>query len=119
MAVITTHDPRDHWKEMPSFYRNLIEQHGWKQQPMLNHVEHLAGQAWAQRLFPSTSHEALGLSHFEFYEERLVAAMVYIRYDGRGTESSPGSILMRDVSGVSRLDEPPSACSRRESLDGD
>ena len=71
---------REYWEEVPAFYRDLIERHGWKQQPMLELAQRLADQSIAQGLFPSTSHEALGLSRFEFYEERLSAPVVYIRY---------------------------------------
>jgi hypothetical protein len=82
MAPRTNRTSSAYWKEIPAFYRDLIERHHWKQQPILELVERLAGQAVTKDLFPSTSHEALGLSRFEFYEERLAAPMVYIRYDG-------------------------------------
>jgi len=71
---------REYWEEVPVFYRHLIDRHGWKQQPMLELVQQLADHHIARHLFPSTSHEALGLSRFEFYEERLAAPMVYLRY---------------------------------------
>ena len=72
----------EYWREMPGFYRELIDRYGWKQRPMLDLVERLSESPWAERIYPSTSHEALGLSLHEHYEQRRTSPMVYIQYDG-------------------------------------
>ncbi len=82
MTELIGRAPSDYWLRLPAFYRELIELHGCKQQPMLDLVQDLAHGAWTQTVFPSTSHEALGLSRHEFHEARLTAPMVYVRYNG-------------------------------------
>ena len=79
--VETSRSPSEYWQEVPSFYRELIDRYGWNQTPMLELVELLGRSSWADSIYPSTSHEALGLSKHERYEERLRAPMVYVQYN--------------------------------------
>ena len=74
--------PSEYWQQMPSFYRELIDRYGWNQAAMLELVERLARSTWADSVYPSTSHAALGLSLHEHYEDRLGASMVYLQYNG-------------------------------------
>lgn len=76
------HGPAEYWRHVTSFYQELIDRYGWKQGAMLELVERLALSSWADSIYPSTSHEALGLSLHEFYEERRNAPMVYLQYSG-------------------------------------
>jgi hypothetical protein len=76
------HDPNEYWRQVTSFYQELIDRYGWKQGAMLELVERLALSSWAGSIYPSTSHEALGVSLHEFYEERRTAPMVYLQYSG-------------------------------------
>jgi hypothetical protein len=65
---------------MIAFYRDLIDQYGWRQQPMLEFVSWLAAGPHSKGLFTSTSHEALGLARVATYRERLRQPMVYIHF---------------------------------------
>ncbi|HYV39297.1 MAG TPA: hypothetical protein VE988_26650 [Gemmataceae bacterium] len=68
------------WADMVGFYRRLMDEYGWRQGPMLELVYWLAAGPYSQVLFPSTSHEALGLSTVPTYQERCQRPMVYIVY---------------------------------------
>lgn len=70
--------PAEAWSQMVAFYRELIEQYGWRQGPMLEFVSWLADSSHSRVLFPSTSHEALGLARVATYRQRLRQPMVYI-----------------------------------------
>lgn len=70
----------DAWAEMVAFYRQLIDEYGWRQGPMLEFVSWLAASPHSRVLFPSTSHEALGLAKVATYRERLRRPMVYIAF---------------------------------------
>jgi hypothetical protein len=72
--------PADAWARMVAFYRELIDDYGWRQEPMLEFVSWLASSPHSRILFPSTSHEALGLARVATYRERLQRPMVYIDY---------------------------------------
>lgn len=72
--------PVEEWANLVGFYRQLIDKHGWRQQPMLEFASWLAASRHSQNLFPSTSHEALGLATVQTYEERLRQPVVYIVY---------------------------------------
>jgi hypothetical protein len=74
--------PGEYWQDVASFYRELIDRHGWNQAAMLDLVERLARSSWAGSIYPSASHEALGLSLHERYEDRRHAPMVYLQYHG-------------------------------------
>lgn len=76
MAIV----PDSAWTEVLTFYRELIDEHGWAQGPMLNFAEWLAASEYGRVLFPSTSHQALGLSTVATYEERLRVQTVFLIY---------------------------------------
>jgi len=75
--------PAEDWRELLAFYRRLIDEHHWRQEPMLEFVSWLANSEYSAVLFPSTSHEALGLSTVATFQERLRHPMVYIVYSDR------------------------------------
>lgn len=101
--------PADYWAEIPPFYRELIDHYHWKQGPMLELVEGLTRTPWAHRIYPSTSHEALGLSLHERHDERRKAPMVYVRYNGNADtfdvvfQQGQGSTVSTETHG--RLDD--------------
>ena len=76
------------WSRQVAFYRELIDEYGWDQGPMLEFVSWLAASAYSRALFPSTSHEAIGLATVPTYQERLRRPMVYIAY------SEPGGFVI-------------------------
>jgi hypothetical protein len=76
MAIV----PDSAWTEVLAFYRELIDEYGWSQSPMLNFAASLAASEYGRVLFPSTSHEALGLSTVATYEERLRVRTVHLVY---------------------------------------
>ena len=86
MPAETRRTPVEYWKEMPAFYRELIERYGWKQDAILELVDKLSQSQWAETIYPSTSQEALGLCLCEHYEDRRHAPMVYVQYDGHRGE---------------------------------
>jgi hypothetical protein len=75
--------PARSWADIVDFYRDLIRETGWRQEPMLAFVSWLGSSMLGQVLFPSTSHEALGLATVPTYEERLRLPMVSIVYHER------------------------------------
>lgn len=77
---VTTSAPASLWQDMPSFYAEIIEKFGANLQPMVALVERIAASPWAQQLYPSTSMEALGLSKFASYEERVASRSVWFEY---------------------------------------
>lgn len=68
------------WEQQVEFYEDLISNHGWKQERMLQLVHKLLAHPEVSQLWPSNSHEALGLAGCERYEDRLEQPMVYLRY---------------------------------------
>jgi hypothetical protein len=79
MAEVSTRS----WADIVDFYRDLIRETGWRQEPMLAFVSWLGSSMHGQVLFPNTSHEALGLATVPTYEERLRLPMVSIVYHER------------------------------------
>ena len=73
----------EEWGHTLRFYRELIDEYGWQQGPMFEFLTWLSASNYARSLFPSTSHEALGLSTVRSYEERLRRPMVYIVYSSQ------------------------------------
>jgi len=84
MPPESEHNPIQYWHEVLSFYRDLIDQYGWNQRPMLELVEQVMHSPWVEKIYPSTSHAALGISLHEHYEQRVNSPMVYILYLGNG-----------------------------------
>jgi hypothetical protein len=72
--------PAEAWGWMVGFYRELIDEYGWHQTPMLGFVSWLAASPYSRFLHPSKSHEALGLSAVPTYQQRLRRPMVYLVY---------------------------------------
>ena len=68
------------WNETIEFYNDLIDNYKWEQKPMLSLIEELREMKLWDKYYPSTSHEALGLS-FEFDNDiRFEMPMVFIIY---------------------------------------
>ena len=98
---MTTDDPISLWRDMPSFYEEIIDRHGANLQPMIALVRRIAASSWARELFPSTSMEALGLSKHRSYAERIRNRSVWFEYmensemfrvtfqEGRGSSPPP------------------------------
>lgn len=74
--------PSDRWEDIDAFYEELIEDHGWRQEPMRAFASRLASGPHGEVLVPSTSHEALGLSTASGFDDRLDRPMVFVLYDG-------------------------------------
>lgn len=68
------------WKKQLVFYNELIGKYKWNQKPMLDLVEKFIDNRISKKYYPSNSHELLGLSNTEKYENRRVNPMVYIGY---------------------------------------
>jgi hypothetical protein len=68
------------WADQVDYYRQLIDEYGWPQGPMLDFVTWLASGPYSRILCPSNSHEALGLATVPTYLERRQLPMVYIHY---------------------------------------
>ncbi|TWT96438.1 hypothetical protein [Neorhodopirellula pilleata] len=68
------------WDRVTSFYRDLIDQHGFEQHRMLDVVAHYSRMDTKPVIHASTSHAALGISTAETYPGRLGVPMVYIEY---------------------------------------
>ena len=68
------------WKETLDFYKECVAKYKMPQELMISIVQHFDNIGLNKKYFPSTSHESLGLSTVEKYEERLVKPMVYITY---------------------------------------
>lgn len=47
------------WAEIAGFYRDLVQNHGWPIQPMLDLVSFIERSSYSQSLFACTSHELL------------------------------------------------------------
>lgn len=70
--------PVDRWLKITAFYRELTEDHGWNQRPMFEFVSWLGASDASRDLWPSTSHESLGLATVPTYHERLERPMVFV-----------------------------------------
>ncbi len=53
------------WPAITSFYRGLIDQHGWKIEPMLDLVEYVSRSPYATSLFAATSHDQLHIGRVQ------------------------------------------------------
>lgn len=68
------------WVENRQFYQELVEKHHWKQGPMIDLIDLLEEAGFCTKFYPSSSHEALGLSTAKEYLQRCERNMVYIVY---------------------------------------
>jgi hypothetical protein len=50
---------RNDWAGIARFYRDLIQRHGWKVEPLLTLIERIATSKYADHVFATTSHAAL------------------------------------------------------------
>lgn len=71
----------EEWEKVIDFYSELINKYHRKQEAMLVLIDKLKRLGSFSLFYPSTSHEALGLSAGQNYEERCDKPMVYIIYD--------------------------------------
>lgn len=74
--------PADRWEDIDTFYEELIEDYGWRQEPMRAFASRLGSGPYGQVLVPSTSHEALGLSTVSVFDDQPPRPMVFVLYDG-------------------------------------
>ena len=74
------------WEKIIEFYNDLIENHKWEQKPMLKLIENFKKANFWNKYFPSTSHEALGLSLEFDSDKRFEMRMVYIIYKSKKKE---------------------------------
>ena len=89
--------PMEYWPGVVKFYSELVNEYGWAHHPMLDLVERLATSTLACELYPSTSHDRLGLALVETYQERWQRQMVFIEY--RSDSKSFGIFYMRPNGG--------------------
>lgn len=71
------------WNRIIEFYNNLIDNYNWDQKPILKLIEQLKELEFWNKYFPSTSHEALGLSTEFNSEKRFEMPMIYIVYKAK------------------------------------
>jgi hypothetical protein len=71
------------WNENLQFYQELVTKYDWDQQPMIELIQRFETVGLCKKFFPSNSHEALGLSRADNYEQRLLLPMVYITYQSK------------------------------------
>jgi hypothetical protein len=69
------------WQAATDFYQNLIDKHGWNQEPMLELVQWLSASEYANWFYPSTSHQYLCISPVATYPERCEAPIISVVYD--------------------------------------
>ena len=74
------------WKKTIEFYIDLIDNYKWEQKPMLELINILKKVDFWNKYFPSTSHEALGLSLEFDSDKRFEMPMVYIIYKSKNKE---------------------------------
>jgi hypothetical protein len=70
------------WQKTIGFYRELIEEYGWEQQPMLELVLWLAVSEHCDDVYPSTSHRILCLA-VATYPKLYEMPIVSVVYDNR------------------------------------
>ena len=73
--------PATCWPGIVRFYEKLVHTHGFDLEPMVTLVRRIASSPSAISVYPSTSHEALGLSRVEHSAERLENPMVQVSFD--------------------------------------
>ena len=71
------------WKRIIEFYNDLIDNYNWDQKPILKLIDQLKELEFWNKYFPSTSHEALGLSTEFDSDIRFEMPMVYIVYKSK------------------------------------
>jgi hypothetical protein len=71
------------WTENLEFYQELVTKNKWQQEPMIELIHYFDKVGICEKYFPSNSHESLGLSTDDNYEQRLVLPMVYITYQSK------------------------------------
>jgi hypothetical protein len=74
------------WEKTIEFYNDLIDNYRWEQKPMLKLIDALKKVDFWNKYFPSTSHEALGLSLEFESDKRFEMPMVYIIYKSKNKE---------------------------------
>ena len=74
---------KDLWNENLEFYQELVTKYKWQQEPMIELIHYFDKVGICEKYFPSNSHESLGLSTTDNYEQRLVLPMVYITFQAR------------------------------------
>ena len=74
------------WKKTIEFYIDLIDNYKWEQKPMLELIDILKKIDFWNKYFPSTTHEALGLSLEFDSDKRFEMPMVYIIYKSKNKE---------------------------------
>ena len=68
----------EEWFKVIGFYKELVGLYNWKQEPMLALIDKLQKYSFFSMFYPSTSHEALGLSLEPNSKDRYKKPMVYI-----------------------------------------
>jgi hypothetical protein len=74
---------QDLWNEHLEFYRELVTKYKWQLESMIELIQLFDKVGICEKYFPSNSHESLGLSTVDNYEQRLSLPMVYITYQPR------------------------------------
>ena len=74
------------WEKTIEFYIDLIDNYKWEQKPMLELIDILKKVDFWNKYFPSTSHEALGLSLEFDSDKRFEMPMAYIIYRSKNKE---------------------------------
>lgn len=74
---------RADWDRIITLYQELIHEHHWPFEPMLDLAQELSRSAPAQALCPSTSHEHLGFSLVRDYPQRVRLPQVWVHYQSR------------------------------------
>ncbi len=68
------------WNENLEFYQELVIKYKWQQEPMIDLILYFDKIGICEKYFTSNSHESLGLSTADNYEQRLVLPMAYVTY---------------------------------------
>jgi hypothetical protein len=68
------------WNENLEFYQELVTKYKWQLEPMIELIQYFDKVGICKKYFPSNSHDSLGLSTADKYEQRLLLPMVYISY---------------------------------------
>jgi hypothetical protein len=71
------------WNENLQFYEELVNKYKWEQKPMIELIQSFEKVGFHEKFYPSNSHESLGLSTVDNFEERLFLPMVYITYQAK------------------------------------
>ena len=74
------------WEKIIDFYNDLIDNYKWEQKPMLTLIDNLKKIDFWNKYFPSTSHEALGLSVEFESDKRFELPMISVIYKSKTKE---------------------------------